>query len=205
MNLRARIGGIGGIAFAILTMAALVIGSPAGGNYKASDITSYVASGHRAGVFVAAYLAVLAAVGLVCLLASLRASAGAPGGDETTGSVFWGLGLAAAGAFAVGWSILLSMPLAYAFGGSTFSLPTAEIYAITQAGNIVVFGASGVLLGAALITLAAAGGTTLPPWMRWLTLAAGIIGLASIAFFPWFILLIWGLVAGIWLLASKAA
>jgi hypothetical protein len=39
--------------------------------------------------------------------------------------------------------------------------------------------------------------------MRWLTIIVGVLGLASLAFFPWFALLIWAVVAGIWLLMSE--
>ena len=47
MKDNARIGGIGGIAFGVLTFAALVIASPPGGSYTESSVTDFVARGHR--------------------------------------------------------------------------------------------------------------------------------------------------------------
>lgn len=197
------IGGIGGIVFAILTVAALFIASPAGGNYSASDIATFVSSGHRAAIFVAAILAVIATVALICLLAYLREALRA---DDTVNSViesiFWGLGLAAATSFAVGWVANLAVPIAYAQGGSAVSVPPTVTYVISQVGDGMLFGAGGILLGAALITLALGARALLPSWLRWTTLVIGILALASEAFFPWFLLLLWGLVIGGWLLAA---
>ena len=45
----------------------------------------------------------------------------------------------------------------------------------------------------------------MPSWLRWFTIVAGVIGLFSLAFFPFFILVLWALVAGIWLLVSAPA
>jgi hypothetical protein len=35
-----------------------------------------------------------------------------------------------------------------------------------------------------------------------MTLGAGVIGLASVAWFPFFVLLVWGVVAGVWMLVA---
>ena len=42
----------------------------------------------------------------------------------------------------------------------------------------------------------------MPQWLRWLTVVAGVCGVAGLAFFPFFLLLIWGIVIGVWLLAA---
>jgi hypothetical protein len=60
--------------------------------------------------------------------------------------------------------------------------------------------AGGMLLGVALLTLAIAGDE--PGWFRVLAGVAGIGGLATPAFFPFFLLLLFGLVVGFWLLVS---
>jgi len=40
---------------------------------------------------------------------------------------------------------------------------------------------------------------TLPGWLRWSMLVAGLRGVASLAFFPSVLLIAWGIVMGIWL------
>jgi hypothetical protein len=197
-------GGAGGIAFGVLTFLSLVIGGAPGGNYTPSDVTKFVSKGHRAGAFVAIYLLLIGVFGLICLLARLREAVSAPADEQgVTRSMFWGTGLAAATSLAIGFCINLSMPIAYAFASnSKFSLTTPEIYAFIEVGAEVALAAGGVLLGISLIVLFLASGDRLPAWLHWVTLIAGILGLASIAFFPWFALLIWSVVAGVWLLAS---
>jgi hypothetical protein len=197
------IAGIGGIAFGVLTFAATAVANGPGGNYKASNATSFVASGHRAAVFVALYLVIIAVLGLIVLLAHLR-EVMSVGTDEqpVALSIFWGTGLAAAVCWAAGWAVALSVPIAYAVGGDGFSIGPAQTYAIVEAGFAILFGPGSILLGLALIILGLAARATLPAWLRWVTVIAGVLGLASPAFFPWFALLIWGVIIGIWLLAA---
>jgi hypothetical protein len=64
----------------------------------------------------------------------------------------------------------------------------------------MIFGSGAVLLGFALIALGLAGRLTFPGWLRWLTLITGVASIAGLAFFPFFVLIIWGVVIGIWLL-----
>lgn len=206
MSRTTLLGGLGGLAFGVLSIVALFLAKPVGGNYVASDTTKYVASGHRAAVFIAAYLMLVATFGLVCLLARLRQAIGGTADEQTVvSSVFWGSGLAAAAASAIGWCLNLAPPMTYAYAGDGFALSPPQIYAITEIGSIVLLGVGGVLLGAALISLFFGEREALPAWFRWLTLIAGIIGLASFGFFPWFALPIWSIVAGFWLLASGRA
>jgi hypothetical protein len=53
-----------------------------------------------------------------------------------------------------------------------------------------------------LIALMIGSAQTLPPWLRWFTLIVGALALGSMAWLPFFPLLLWGLVIGIWLLSS---
>lgn len=199
--------GIGGIAFGVLTFAALFVASPAGGTYTPSDVLSFVASNHRAAVFVGLYLTTVAALGLVFLLSRLRDVIGGVGDDESgMQNSFWGLRLASAVCMAAGWAVAFSIPIAYAFaGGGGFTLTSSQTYATIEVGDILVYGPGGIFLGSALIVLFLDGRAALPVWLRWVTLIAGVLGLASPAFFPWFALLIWGVVIGIWLLMSGRA
>lgn len=199
---RSTIAGAGGIAFGVLMFVAFLVASPPGGTYSESDVADYVASGHRTAVIISIYLVLLAAVGLVCLLARLREAAA---GDLALGPIFWGTGLAAAASLAIGWVVVAAVPVAMAFGGSDVTIEPTVAYTITEAGWGITLGAGGILLGLALIVLVLGSRATLPAWLRWTTLVAGIAGVASIAYFPYFLLLVWGLVAGVWLLAAERA
>lgn len=203
MKVNARVGGAGGIAFGVLSLVALFTASPLGGNYSASDAASYVSSGHRAAVFVSLYLAMFGVIGLACLVTCLRESVTLAGDSHPpAAAIFWSVGLIACAAFAAGWAIIYSLPMAYAYStGNGFGVGPAEAYAISQIGGVVVYGAAAVLLGAALLALGIAGREVLPNWLRWLTLIVGVLGLASPAWFPWFALPLWAVVTGIWLLA----
>jgi hypothetical protein len=59
-----------------------------------------------------------------------------------------------------------------------------------------MFGAGALLLGCALLTFAA-GPVTLPAWIRWTTLVAGIAAIAGLAWFPMFLVYIWAIVIGV--------
>ncbi|MDX6580782.1 MAG: hypothetical protein QOJ47_2331, partial [Gaiellales bacterium] len=48
--------GIGAIAFSVSTVAALVVANPPGGNYSATNVTDYLAKGHRIAVIVVVQL-----------------------------------------------------------------------------------------------------------------------------------------------------
>jgi len=197
------LAGVGGITFGVLALIATVVANSPGGNYTASNATSFVASGHRSAVYVSLYLVTIAVLGLICLLARLREMVSVGADEQPVAlSIFWGTGLAAAVCWAAGWAVALSVPIAYAVGGDGFSIGPAQTYAIVEAGLAILFGPGSILLGIALIALFLGGRATLPAWLRWVTLIAGILGLASPAFFPWFALLIWGVVIGVWLLAS---
>ena len=81
--------GCGGVGFGVLFFAAMMVGNPPGGNYSASDIAGYVASGHRVAVFSSVYLAILAVVGLIALLAGLRSSWRPPPPPASSGAAGW--------------------------------------------------------------------------------------------------------------------
>ena len=192
------LAGLGGIAFGVLTFVAILVAAPPGGTYDANNVADYLAKGHRTAVFVSIYLMLIGLLGLVLLLTRLR--------DSTAGmlgSVFWGAGVAAAAGFAVGWSVIVAPPLAVAFGGnSKVSIDPVVAYTLAETGWIILIGAGGILLGFALVALMAASAAALPAWFRWFTLLAGVAGVAAVAFFPFFVVLLWSLVAGIWLLLS---
>lgn len=198
---QSRGAGLGGIAFGILAFGALIVANVPGGNYKASDVTKYLAHGHRPAVFVGAYLTLLAAVGLLLLLAQLRASID----GARASSIFWGLAIGAAAAWIAGFMIIASPVFALSFSGgklsaSAFSAPT--VYTFAEAGFGVMYGAGGLLLGAALLTFVLAR-ARVAAWVRWSIALAGVAAIAALAWFPFFLVLLWALVLGVWTLATS--
>ena len=107
-----RLAGFGGLAFGILAFGAMMIASPPGGNYKVSDVTSFLAKGHRPAVFLSMYVMVIAVIGLVLLLARLRTAIEGP-----RQSLFWGLSIASAASWLTGYAIVVAAPAALAFSG----------------------------------------------------------------------------------------
>jgi len=75
-------------------------------------------------------------------------------------------------------------------------------YLIGEIGVVMIFGSGAALLGFALIALGLAARVTFPEWLRWLTLIAGVASLTGLAFFPFFLLILWGMVIGVWLLVA---
>jgi hypothetical protein len=187
--------GIGAIVFSVSTVAALVLANPPGGNYSAKTVTDYLAKGHRIEVIVVMHLALLGLVGLLYLLAHFRTLLGA----GTAQNVFWGTGVAATAAFAVGWGFVGGQVVAHWEGGSAITIPLAVTYLISEVGSVLIYGVGALLLGCALIILMLNTRGLLPSWLRWMTLAAGIAGIAGLAFITFYLLMLWVIVVGVWL------
>ena len=92
--------------------------------------------------------------------------------------------------------------VAHSEGGKDIVLAAPLTYLIGEIGVVMIFGSGAVLIGIALIALGLAGGLVLPAWLRWLTVIAGVGAIAGLAFFPFFLLLVWGVAAGVWLLTA---
>jgi hypothetical protein len=192
--------GIGAIAFALLTIATFAVGNPPGGDYSKSDVTDYLASGHQLAVFVSLYLGLLSAIGLLVLVAGLSSAVE----NEGLRRLFWGSGIAATAACATGWCVVAAPAAALTFGSSARPIDPKLAYVLIEAGFVFIFGAGCVLLGTALLVLVAASRRTLPTWVRWTTAVGALAALASLAFFPSFLVPVWAVVIGIWLLTRPA-
>jgi hypothetical protein len=190
--------GIGGIAFSVLTLVAVIVANSPGGNYSAAQVADYLARGHRVAVIVVFHLALLGLLGLIALLAHLRDLLE----NRRAASILWGTGLAAAASFAVGWGIAAGQVIAHLEGGRAIAISPPVTYLISEIGVVFVFGCGAILLGLALIVLMLNAGQLLPGWLRWLTLACGIAGVAGLAFFTFFVLMLWGIATGLWLIAA---
>jgi hypothetical protein len=195
------VAGVGGIVFAVLWFVTAFVASPPGGTYSASDVADFVDKGHRVAVFVSVPLGLVSVFGLLLLLAGLRDRLPSP--ESLSSTVYWSASLLSVVGFAIGWVTVLTVPIARAFGGTTLVViaPTVT-FVISEIGWAIMFAVGGTFLGVALITAAASPGRPFPAWLRWLTLIVGILGLFSLAWFPFFALLLYALIAGIWLIVS---
>ena len=203
MRSRSALAGVGSIAFSVLTIVGLALANPPGGTYKASDAAKYVAKGHHVAVFASVYVLLLAVLGLLLLLAYLGDLLSAAPDGERVARIFWAMGIGAATSFAIGWAIVLGNAIAHAFGGSGVVVDPAVTYLASELGFSVVFGPAAILLGFALIAFVIGGRALVPAWLRWSTLVAGVAGVVSLAFFPAALVLLWGIVMGIWLLVPS--
>lgn len=201
MRQQSLVAGLGAIAFGVLAFVAMLVASPPGGNYSVSDVTDFLAKGHRPAVFISVYLMLIATAGLVVFLARLRDTIVGP--DRT--SLFWGFSIAAAAAWLAGYLFAISPALALAFSGghlSTLSPPVT--YALNEGGYAIMYGAGGLLLGCALLTFVV-GAVRVPAWARWFTAVAGVCALAALAWFPFFLVYLWAIVMGVYTLVSDRA
>jgi hypothetical protein len=192
------LAGIGGLAFGILPLLTFLVTNPPGGGYTASDAVHYVAGGHRAAVFVGMYLFLAAGIGLALVLTRLRAAI-----DGERGRFFSLLATGAVATLLAGFAIVEGVAMAYAFGGgSKIALSPSVVYTFSQVGLAVMFGAAGPLLGCALLTFAA-GRVAAPAWVRWSTAVAGVAAIAAVAWFPFFLVYVWSIAVGVWLLVAE--
>lgn len=145
---------------------------------------------------------VIAVVGLVLLLARLRATI-----EGTRETLFWGFSIAAAASWLVGYALVIATPAALAFSGGKLSASAISPqtgFVFSEAGYAVMYGAGGILLGVALATFVI-GRAAVPAWVRWSTAVATVCALAALAWFPFFIVYLWAIVVGLWTLLAAPA
>jgi hypothetical protein len=196
------IAGVGALAFGVLSFTALTLVNSPGGGYAESTVTDYLAASHFPIVLLGLCLGLLGVVGLLCLLSYLRELIGTDATEQQLGNVFWGTGVASAACFAVGWGFVAGQPVAHAEAGSVLSIPPTVTHLISETGgSVMIYGAGSMLLGLALAILFIKP-AALPTWLRWLTLIAAIAAFAGLAFFTFFLVLLWGVVVGLWLLIA---
>ena len=193
-----RLAGIGSLVFTVLLVAGAIAANAPGGEYHADDVADFVAKDHRSVVILSLFLIAAAVVGLLVVMAYLCETSF---GKGRSGRIAWGTSLFAAGSFLTGWAIMITPSISLAIGGGPGIDPTVS-YTIMQAGWAVFLVVSGMMLGISFLTLAIVGHEA-PTWMRAFTGIVGLLALASIAFFPFWAVFLWGLVIGIWLLVSS--
>lgn len=192
--LKTRPAGISAAAFAVLTVVAAILESPPGGNYSQGDVDSFISSGHRPLVLAGVYVAIAAGIALMSLVLQVY-RATAPGPRQL---VVAGAGALAAVAFPIGLAVSAAVPIGLMVGGSKAPVPASgTTFAFSQAGNAVTMGVGATCLGIALI----AGAVAFTGWLRVSAYVAGVCGVLSPAWFPFLLMLLWTLVAGIVLAA----
>jgi hypothetical protein len=203
MRRATSIAGVGALAFSVLTLIGWTLINSPGGGYDESTVTQYLAAGHFPIVLLALCLGQLGIVGLLLVLSYLRQLMRTGADDQLLGGAFWGTGVASASCFAVGWGFVAGQPVAHAEAGSVLAVAPTITHLISETGgSVMIFGSGAMLLGLALAILFFTP-TALPAWLRWLTLIAGIAGFAGLAFFPFILVLLWGVVVGLWLLITR--
>jgi hypothetical protein len=202
--------GIGGILFAVSLVVGFTLFGPKGGQYSADEVAAFVGQGN-VGLMVSVYLLLVSIIGLIALISYLSETWIGSGRQRRT---VWGASLAAGATFLVGWALYLTAPTSTLAGGP--AIAPAISYALMSGGMLVFFGAGGALLGIALAILATRG-TAAPSWIRVFTGLTGLAALSSWAFLlatgwspnqwlpgPSYLVILWGLVTGVWLLISPA-
>ena len=209
MNRDRRRAGVGGVLFAVSLVVGFTLFGPKGGHYSATEIANFVAQA-AAALIASVYLLVISVVGLIVLMNHLSQ---AWLGASRQGRVTWGASLAAGCSFLIGWALYLAVPTSRLAGGPAMEPGISS--GLISAGMVVLFGVGGMLLGIALITLAT-GGTAAPGWVRGFTALAGLAALFAWAFLlalgwspnqwlpgPFYVVVLWGLVIGVWLFVSS--
>lgn len=198
MQTSRRRAGIALLVFTLGTFAALTIASAPAGNYDLSQIHHYIAPGDRVGVFVGALIGILAAIALLYYLSALRADMPEGRGRD----LLWASGIAAAATAAVGWMIDAAIPIAYAEGGGHVSLTASVVYTFGVLSAGMVYGPAMLFAGVAVV-IAARQLRSAPRWWRVLGYIGGACAILSIAYFPYYLFVAYGLAVGVWGLIAK--
>lgn len=203
------LAGVGAVAFAVPLVVGFTLLGPKGGRYSDSEMASFVAQ-PVAGFIISIGLLVVSIGGLILLMAYLSEAWLFVGRLRR---ISWAASVVAAASFIVGWGLYLAPTSAIASGGP--ATDPGVTYVFVSAGMIVLFGVGGLALGTALVMLAARGYTT-TGWIRALTGLAGLSALLTLPFLvasrwspnqwlppPFYLVILWGVVVGIWLIVSS--
>lgn len=206
-----RFAGSGAVVFVVALVAGFTLYGPKSGAYSAAETSAFVGQSST-GLIVSIYLFAVAIIGLIVLMAYL--SAHSCGGDRQD-RIVWGTSLAAAVSFLIGWGLYLVPSTALNAGGPP--IDPAISYAFISGGFVVLFGVGDLLLGIALLTLAIRG-LVLPTWVRAFTALTGLSALSAWGILlatgwspnqwlppPFYLVILWGLTIGVWLMISSPA
>ena len=198
----ARWAALGGLVYVVLFVIGTILffnGAPSGDASPARVILWYSDSGHRDSIHFGWILLGLSILFLLWFIGALRRAVSALDGEGIlTGVVSLGGGIYAA---------LTLAAAALSDGIRTMSDDTYQhrvfpelIHAVDDA-TWVLHATGAAALGVMIIaaSLAFMWGAVWPTWAGWLGVVVGILALASIAFFPQFLFLLWILVVSVWM------
>lgn len=208
MTRERRLAGAGGIAFAGALVAGFTLYGPKGGKYSADEIAAFVGQG-SSGL---AFSVVLFGVSIIGLFLFLAYLSGTYVDEGPYRRLAWGISMAGGSSILIGWGLYLASPIAAHSGGP--AVDPGISYAVIGAGFAVLFGVAGTLLGIALVSIAI-GGTAAPTLVRGFSGLAGLSALLSWPFLlasdwspnqwlpvPFYLVILWALVIGFWLVVS---
>jgi len=200
-----RWAALGGILYVVLFIVGLIVaesGEPGGDASPAKVIAYYSKSSHRDKIGIGWLISLIGFFGLVWFIAVLGHEVRRLSGEDLLarvtvigGTIYAALGL-------VGSSLGMAI--------RTMSDDTYQhrvypelIHAASDAGYVIHSG-GGVGIGAAMIavSIAVLRARSLPAWVAWLGVVAGIASIFSIFFFPWIVIAVWLVVAGVLLFVS---
>jgi hypothetical protein len=198
----ARWAALGGLVYVVLFVVGTILffsGAPSGDSAPAKFIQWYSDGGHRDRIQFGWIIIGLSVIFLIWFIGALRRAVSVVDGEGIlTGLVSLGGGIYAALALAA---------VAVSDGIRTMSDDTYQhrvfpelIHAADDATWVMhATGAAalGVMITAA--SLAFMWSAVWPKWAGWLGVVVGILALASIAFFPQFLFLLWILVVSVWM------
>jgi hypothetical protein len=204
----ARLASLGGLLYVVFFVVGTIVlfsGAPSGDATPAKVIQWYSDSGHRDRVNTGWILAGLGIFFLLWFIAALRRAVSAvdPEGILTTvvavgGSVY------AAVAFA---SLALNAAIRTMSDDTYQHRVFPELIHAADDAGYVMHATGAAALGAMIIaaSLAFMWSSVWPRWAGWLSLVAGILAIASIAFFPQFVFLLWLLVVSLLMFLRPAS
>ncbi len=195
MNHR-RTAGLGLLVYGIGTAVPFAaIGVP-GGTYEPAKVAAYLSQGHALSTFGLAYLGLFAALGLLAFGQGIRPELG------RWGDTAWALSVAGLALALVGWFVGAGVVVATAEGGPaiTAGIPLPVAHTIGEIAGLLAGCAPAFCIGVVALLMTRA---PLPGWLRVFTAVAAVCGILAPLYFTFFVYLLWTLVCGVALAASR--
>jgi hypothetical protein len=202
----ARWAALGGVLYVVLFVIGTILlfsGAPSGDSAPAKVIKWYSDSGHRDRINVAWILLGLSILFLLWFIGALRRAVSDVDGEGIlTGVVSLGGGVYAALTLA---SVALSDGIRTMSDDTYQHRVFPELIHAADDVTWVMHASGAAALGVMIIaaSLAFMWGAVWPKWAGWLGVVVGILALASIAFFPQFLFLLWILVVSVWMFRRR--
>ena len=202
----ARWAALGGVLYVVLFVIGTILlfsGAPSGDSAPAKVIKWYSDSGHRDRINVAWILLGLSILFLLLFIGALRRAVSDVDGEGIlTGVVSLGGGVYAALTLA---SVALSDGIRTMSDDTYQHRVFPELIHAADDVTWVMHASGAAALGVMIIaaSLAFMWGAVWPKWAGWLGVVVGILALASIAFFPQFLFLLWILVVSVWMFRRR--